>query len=458
MNERKTVPGTVFLAIAIVLGPAAGAQSLRFHGNGVGDVDRVKIRVDDPATTLPGPAADVGATDFTIEFFLRASAAENTAPAVACGANIEWIYGNIVLDRDRYNQDRKFGVSIAGGAVVFGVSGESTGDRTICGTTNVLDGAWHHVAVARRRSDGRLTLFVDGTLEAEADGPDGDVSYPDGGVPGDFCGGPCVESDPFLVVGAEKHDAGPQFPSFSGWVDELRLSTTLRYAADFAPPAAPFAPDSATAALYHFDEGTGDAIGDSSGAAGGPSPGERRFGGSPAGPEWSSETPFAPADPFACRRGNVNAGAGPAADVLFVNGSPGEGAERRLAVDRTAPFEIRMERPPSKASGTSRFVLYAWARWPDASTERDLPFSLGRSCLPTPLTGGAPAPQRIWNNVGKPAFLGAATSPSSPAPSIVLSVPALGKTAIFFLQGFVIDSAAPNGRAAVTNALAVISG
>ncbi|MCA9670843.1 MAG: hypothetical protein KC503_34840, partial [Myxococcales bacterium] len=47
-----------------------------------------------------------------------------------------------------------------------------------------------------------------------------------------------------------------------------------------------------TAALYHFDEGQGDVIGDSSGAAGGPSDGVRRFGGTPAGPLWSSETPF----------------------------------------------------------------------------------------------------------------------------------------------------------------------
>jgi hypothetical protein len=261
----------------------------------VDDIDRVKIRIDDPATSLPGPPADIGATDFTIEFWMKGVASQNQAGAVACGANINWIFGNIVIDRDRYNQDRKFGVSVAGGRLVWGVSGAGTGDVTICGSSVVLDGLWHHVAVQRRHSDGYLWLFVDGALETQADGPNGDVSYPDNGTPGNFCGGPCVNSDPFIVIAAEKHDADvANYPSFSGWFDELRLSTVLRYTTNFTRPTQPFLTDPSTAALYHFDEGVGDTISDVSGAAGGPSPGVRRFGGSPAGPQWSSETPFAP--------------------------------------------------------------------------------------------------------------------------------------------------------------------
>ncbi len=269
-----------------------GGFSLRFFGNGVNDIDRVKIQVDDPANSNPGPPVDVGATDFTLEFWMRANASENTAGPVSCGTNVSWINGNIVFDRDRFNQDRKFGLSIAGGQFVFGVSGQGTGDFTICGATNVLDGQWHHVAVERRRSDGRMWLFVDGNLEAQGDGPDGDVSYPDDGVPGNFCGGPCTNSDPYLVIGAEKHDAGSSFPSYSGWVDEVRVSNVLRYSNNFIRPSRPFTTDVNTVALYHLDEGAGDVIGDASGAVGGPSPGIRRFGGSPAGPVWSTETPF----------------------------------------------------------------------------------------------------------------------------------------------------------------------
>ena len=264
--------------------------SLRFHGNGVGDIDRVKIRIDDPQTNVPGPPADVGATDFTIELWLRGSAVENGASSVSCGANIAWINGDILLNRDRYNQDRKFGVSIGGGRVVFGVSGAGTGDRTVCGATNVLDGVWHHLAVERQRSDGHMWLFVDGKLESDASGPGGDISYPDDGVPGNFCGGPCTNSDPFLVIGAEKHDAGSAYPSFAGWVDEMRISNNLRYSAPFTPNTTPFAADASTAALYHFDEGSGDVIGDS--AQGSASPGQRKLGGNPPGPTWSVETPF----------------------------------------------------------------------------------------------------------------------------------------------------------------------
>jgi len=263
----------------------AAGYALRFHGNGVNDIDRVKVLIHDLSTTTAGPPANVGATDFTLELWLRATVAENPASAVQCGANNNWIYGNIVVDRDRYNQGRAFGLSIAGGVVAFGVRGSGTGSLTICGATNVLDGQWHHIAVQRRRADGWLWLYVDGRLETQADGPDGDVSYPADGVPGNFCGGPCV-NDLYLVFGAEKHDAGPQFPSFSGWLDEIRLSNVLRYPVDFTRPSAPFVTDLNTVALYHFDEGIGDVITDSSGAPGGPSTGVRRFGGLPPGPEW----------------------------------------------------------------------------------------------------------------------------------------------------------------------------
>ena len=211
---------------------------------------------------------------------------------MACGANLAWINGNIVIDRDRYNQDRKFGVSIAGGKVVFGVSGDGSGNLSLCGTTTVTDGVWHHVAVQRRRSDGQMWIFVDGNLDAQVDGPDGDVSYPANGVPGNFCGGPCTNSDPFLVLGAEKHDAGAAFPSFFGWLDELRTSSALRYASTFSRPRAPFVADGATVTLHHFDEGNGSIAHDTAIAPRGPSNGVVRRATAGGYPQWSADTPF----------------------------------------------------------------------------------------------------------------------------------------------------------------------
>jgi glucose/arabinose dehydrogenase len=273
--------------------PAFGAgHSLRFFGAGSGDIDRVKIRIDDPATTLPGPAADVGAGDFTIELWLKGSTLSNTASAVACGANTVWRNGNVVVDRDRANQDRRFGLSIAGGKVVYGVSGQGTGDVTLCGVSMVLDSAWHHVAFERRRSDGYLWLFVDGTLEAQGFGPGGDISYPDDGVPGNFCNGPCTNSDPFLVLGASKYDAGATSPAFSGWIDELRISTKIRYNANFPRPRAPFVSDRFTAALYHFNEGDGATLHDVSTANGPRADGTIKRGGTANGPQWTPDSPF----------------------------------------------------------------------------------------------------------------------------------------------------------------------
>src|SRR4249919_2855374 len=123
VSSSRAVLRAVALFSLLAVAPAAAfaATSLRFHGNGASDVDRVKIRVDDPANANPGPPADVGAGDFTIEFWMRAAAADNTAPAVSCGANAAWVDGNVVVDRDRAGADRRFGVSIAGGVVVFGV-------------------------------------------------------------------------------------------------------------------------------------------------------------------------------------------------------------------------------------------------------------------------------------------------------------------------------------------------
>ena len=51
---------------------------------------------------------------------------------------------------------------------------------------------------------------------------------------------------------------------FHGLIDEVRISNIARYTKDFAPQKR-FEPDEHTLALYHFDEGSGDVLKDSSG-------------------------------------------------------------------------------------------------------------------------------------------------------------------------------------------------
>lgn len=274
--------------LALGLAFAATAGSLRFYGTGAGDVDRVKIRIDPPT------AADIGATDFTIDFWLRALPGEN-AGSVSCGVNDGWITGNVVLDRDIYGPGPDWGIALgarSGGGmrVAFGASDAAGNGTVLCGTSNVADGAWHHIAVQRRLSDGRIWLFVDGRLEASAVGPAGSLAYPDGRSTA------WPASDPFLVLAAEKHDAGSSYPSFSGWLSELRLSTVLRYPTGTTPGPAftvhdrRHAVDTATAALYRFQEGSGTALRSATGDAA--VAGEVRFHPTLARPQWSSEAPL----------------------------------------------------------------------------------------------------------------------------------------------------------------------
>ncbi len=256
------------------------SSSLRFYGNGANDIDRVKIKLDAPARPI-----DVGGK-FTIEWWMKANAGENTA-TVSCDANDGWIYGDIVIDRDVYGagDNGDYGIALNEGRVAFGVSRGNEGN-TICGNTDVTDGQWHHVAVTRHKKTGALKIFVDGVLDASGPGASGNVSYRDGRAT-DY-----PNSDPYLVIGAEKHDAGAPTNSYHGWMDELRISKGLRYKQNFTRPSQPFVTDDRTRGLYHFDEASGDTLNDSSNAVGGPSHGTRKFGGSPAGPVWSSDSPF----------------------------------------------------------------------------------------------------------------------------------------------------------------------
>jgi len=70
---------------------------------------------------------------------------------------------------------------------------------------------------------------------------------------------------PFMV-GADPNRAAEPHQFFKGSIDEVRISKVARYTKDFQP-AKKFESDKDTLVLYHFDEGTGDVVKDSSGNA-----------------------------------------------------------------------------------------------------------------------------------------------------------------------------------------------
>ncbi|MCX8020650.1 MAG: LamG domain-containing protein [Chitinophagaceae bacterium] len=266
------------------------SQSIRFYGNGVNapDQDRIKIPL-----TATSPVNVSG--NFTIEFWIKCQASNNNGTVSAASNGDGWITGNIIFDRDIYgNGDYgDFGLAIGSGSglpssyrvVAFGIDRSGNG-ITIRGNTHVADNQWHHIAITRNTSTGQIRLYVDGNQDASGTGPTGNVNYRIGRSTS------YPNSDPFIVLGAEKHDAGAAYPSYNGLMDELRISNVIRYTSNFTPPTAPFTTDANTMGLYHFNENSGTTANDVSGASGGPSHGTLNVGGTPAGPVWSTDSPF----------------------------------------------------------------------------------------------------------------------------------------------------------------------
>ena len=156
---------------------------------------------------------------------------------------------------------------------------------------------------------------------------------------------------------------------------------------------------------------------------------------------------------FAARAGNVNSAAGGRADVLFVNGSPGVGPLRRIALDRFAPFELTMAAPPAFDTGggeVARFALYSFNGARVAADVTELP-GIGTAASPL-LSGGTW--RRCWNNIGDTGTFGVPNLPSTPAPSLVFrKMSGLKVRLTFFLQGVIEDPDSPSGVYAVTNGI-----
>lgn len=86
---------------------------------------------------------------------------------------------------------------------------------TVTGTTNIVAGAWYHVAMVL--SGGTFTLFVNGVSE---------------GTPQTFAGSVNDSSNDLRVGAGGEVTTTP----WNGWIDEFRLSSAARWTGTFAPP------------------------------------------------------------------------------------------------------------------------------------------------------------------------------------------------------------------------------
>jgi len=157
---------------------------------------------------------------------------------------------------------------------------------------------------------------------------------------------------------------------------------------------------------------------------------------------------------LSCRWGTVgNPDGPPPTTVLRINGNEGD-ADRLVVVTIGSPLTITMDVPPSGPI-PAPFAMYGWVGEPSESTATPHPKGVGTMCFPTPVTGGLPQPNRIWNNIGHFGILGTPHLPSEPAPSTVLSKPSgilFAITATF--QGFILDDgSSARHPASITNAV-----
>ncbi len=163
-------------------------------------------------------------SDFTIEFWVKTCMDTAFLPQVIVGSS----------DRLEIN--------------FFSLSGDGLNTYELClrdvNNSHVChqdqqyyyDGLWHHIAVTYYKASDLFNIFYDGI---------------DGGLSTNYT----YNFYPFpnLTVGVGTYQ--PAFQKhFKGYLDELRVSNTVRYSGAFTPPSAPFTSDASTIRLWHFDE------------------------------------------------------------------------------------------------------------------------------------------------------------------------------------------------------------
>ena len=164
------------------------------------------------------PVSEAPPSSFTVEVWLRSD------PEAFGGVMRPLALWNNVFNLSE-NADEQ---------VVFIIGEEAVGASS---PFSLMDGQLHHVAGTYDGAVGSAKLFIDGTLV----GTSGDPAFV-GDAPADQVQFGCAK------VSTE---------AFYGVLDELRVSSIVRYIDTFELPTAAFEGDDDTLMLFHLDEGTG---------------------------------------------------------------------------------------------------------------------------------------------------------------------------------------------------------
>ena len=174
------------------------------------------------------PNAINGLTQMTIEGWFRYQSASGVW---------RWIYGNnstvqvgMAVLPDNYHYMRYY------------FRTNTTAYTSGNGTTYLEPGKWYHVAYTYDAANTIIKAYINGRL---------DFSY--------TIAGANVLTTTQQTIGSGNNS------NMYGYLDEFRISNSVRYTDEFTPPTEPFTADGNTLALYHFDDGTGQVASDASG-------------------------------------------------------------------------------------------------------------------------------------------------------------------------------------------------
>jgi len=272
-----TLARGALLAALVLAGTPAGAQLSSWSVQTFGQESSTKDCVRAPIGGQPG---DVGAGAFTIEQWIRCARVDNppndsvfySPDSTDTGTGLSpWIWGRIFLDRDvtapgatgggTWGASIHRAGNINGNSVVRwgAIQKNSNVHLNVQGSTDVCDGTWHHVAVGRDATN-HLFIVVDGVEDYRSTGANtitGSLALPSGATD---------PADPYIVWGNEKQGF-PGFPGIVGHLDELRVWSTERTAAQIdANRFLTLAPGTANLELYlRLEEGSGQAVADHTG-------------------------------------------------------------------------------------------------------------------------------------------------------------------------------------------------
>lgn len=120
------------------------------------------------------------------------------------------------------------------GSLDISIEHSTAGSNQKMITNNAKDNIWYHLAVTHNVSDSMCYIYLNGVLL-------------------DSLKGLITPFPKFTVGKADFTTSG----YFKGYMDEFRISDTIRYSGNFTVPTSAFANDNRTIALWHFDETEG---------------------------------------------------------------------------------------------------------------------------------------------------------------------------------------------------------